>query len=126
MGWWPFSKRQQLTPEQADRCRRRCGMATATLAHCLAANTGDPGVCSSLETQVVHCHAEVVCPELAAAHQRCFQRVVNSKGREPYSACAKEVEAMKKCLRKVGLYPIGRPGAPGVPRSGTSSGRRPG
>lgn len=39
-------------------------------------------VCAFL--QVVHCYAEVACPEAAAAHQRCFQRVVNSQGGEPY------------------------------------------
>ena len=60
--------------------------------------------CSLL--QVIGCHAEVVCPELAKAHVRCFKRAVNSKGRESYAACEKEVEAMRRCLRRHKLYPF--------------------
>ena len=94
-------------------------MAAGTLQHCLAANSGAPSVCSSLEhqvgfspgcvplqcvywqrwpealcvagakplkprhvadtlascapAQVVHCYSEVVCPQQAADHLRCFQ-----------------------------------------------------
>ncbi|PSC74066.1 phosphatidate cytidylyltransferase [Micractinium conductrix] len=112
---WPFSKKPSLTPEQGERCRRRCGLAAGTLAQCLAANADDPSKCSSLEIQVIHCHAEVVRPDLAAEHQRCFQRVVNSRGREPYSACEKQVEAMKKSLRQRARGPATR--AILVPRS---------
>lgn len=56
--------------------------------------------------QVVFCHAEVLCPELARQHQQCFMRVVASKGEEPLSACNVHVEAMKACLRQRGVYPF--------------------
>lgn len=86
--------------------RRKCSLAVQTLRNCRAANADNPAACASLDTQVVHCFAEVVCPDLAAAHQRCFRRVVNSKGREPPSACDKNILAMRRCLKKYGLYPI--------------------
>ncbi|KAI3432769.1 hypothetical protein D9Q98_004309 [Chlorella vulgaris] len=101
----PFSRTETLSPAQADRVKRRCGVAAGTLQQCLAANPTNPDVCSSLETQVVHCQAEVVCMQLAADHQRCFKRVVNSQGTIPFSACDKEVAAMKQCLRRFKLYP---------------------
>ncbi len=56
--------------------------------------------------QTVHCHAEVLCSDLAEAHQRCFRRVVNSKGRETFSACDKEVKAMQKCLKGYAVFPF--------------------
>ena len=56
--------------------------------------------------QVVHCLAEVACPELARQHELCFIRVVNSRGAEPYSACDVHVQKMKKCLGRHGLYPF--------------------
>ena len=38
--------------------------------------------------QVVYCHAEAVCPELAAKYEACFKRVVNSKARWWFSVPA--------------------------------------
>lgn len=102
---WPFSS-AALTPEQKDRCKRKCELAKASLRNCQLANAANPGVCSSLETQVVHCLAEVACPELARQHELCFFRVVNSQGAEPYSACDVHVKKMKTCLRRHGLYPF--------------------
>lgn len=72
-----------------------------------------PGISTSVHFspsnhQVVFCHAEVTCPQLAAAYEECFKRVVNSMGTEPYSACDKQASAMKKCLRRQGLHPIVR------------------
>ncbi|KAI7835886.1 hypothetical protein COHA_010231 [Chlorella ohadii] len=115
---------QPLTQEQRERCHRRCGLALGTLEHCLRSNATNQSICSSLETQVVHCHAEVVCPEAAAEHQKCFQRVVNSKGREPYSACDKQVAAMKKCLQRHGLFPFS-PSSSSVAGGGSFRARRP-
>ena len=140
--------------------RRRCwgwGWAWAAPAVAASGLGGVPqlALASSFQMccllQVVHCHAEVVCPQAAAEHQKCFQvggaaggvavsppaqptcrnrmrtvvqrarmltpepslpplpslqRVVNSKGKEPYSACDKQVAAMKRCLRRHGLYPF--------------------
>ena len=52
------------------------------------------------------CYAEVLCPKVALEHSRCFRRVVNSGGAEPFSACDKQVAAMRRCLRKHGAHPF--------------------
>lgn len=61
---------------------RRCGMATATLAHCLAANKGDPGVCSSLETQASATCARSTCgavPASRSSHARACRAIACCK-----------------------------------------------
>lgn len=52
------------------------------------------------------------------------QRVVNSKGREPYSTCDKQVAAMKKCLQQHGLFPFS-PSSSSVAGGGSFRARRP-
>lgn len=95
-----------LTPVCHSCSCRRCALSLQTLHNCRTANASNPSICNNLETQVVYSHAEVLCPELAAANQRCFRRVVNSKGELPPSTCDKDIEAMKKCLIKYGVYPF--------------------
>jgi hypothetical protein len=81
----------------------------ATLHNCRAANGANPSACASLEAQVVHCHAEALCPAAAADYVRCFKRVVGGAGELQYSACDGQLRAMRKCLRRRGLDPEFKP-----------------
>ena len=52
------------------------------------------------------------CPSNPSAHtysplMLLCRRVVNSRGTEKFEVCEKDVEAMRRCLRRQGLYPFG-------------------
>lgn len=85
---------------------RKCGLGLATLTNCRGANAGNAAACSSLDTQLVFCHAEALCPEVATAYAKCFRRVVNSGGAQKFGECDPHVAAMRKCLQKHDLYPF--------------------
>ncbi|RMZ57236.1 hypothetical protein APUTEX25_004070, partial [Auxenochlorella protothecoides] len=103
---WPFKGEKPLTEEQQARLRRKCGLMVVTLRNCLAANKTRPGTCNNLDTQVVHCYAEVLDPALAAAHEDCFTKAVNSRRDPPYTACQGQAQAMRSALAKRKLYPF--------------------
>ena len=69
----------------------------------MRANASNLEACKNLDAALAHCQAEVLCPALAQEYQRCFVRVVNSKGKEDYRACDTALNAMKRCLRKRGV-----------------------
>lgn len=57
-------------------------------------------------SQVTHCYTEVMDPDLAAKFEACFKKVVNSRGKVPYSTCQPHIEAMQASLRKWKLFPF--------------------
>lgn len=82
-------------------------MAQKTLQNCKSANVENGSVCDALEKQVMYCMVEILNPKIAREYQRCFMRVVNSKGKESYGACDEHVKDMRKCLNKYGIHPVG-------------------
>ena len=78
---------------------------------CMGANKGDASKCTDLETRLVECLAEKVCPEAAEAFKECVMDSF-SLSRKQWStkACDEQVAAMQKCLKRSKLYPLRTPG----------------
>lgn len=74
---------------------------------CVKAYGGVTKNCGVLETAVVQCMAKKICPEAEDAFQKCVAANFSLENESwALDACDKEVAAMKKCLKRFGVYPI--------------------
>jgi hypothetical protein len=93
--------------EELEAVNKRCKPVRKTYDSCVGANKGDASPCITLETRLVECMAEKLCPEAAEAFQNCVMTsfALSNTDWSP-CACDKEAKAMQDSLRKLKLYPI--------------------
>jgi len=93
--------------EELKAVNKRCKPVRKTYDSCVGANKGDATPCATLETRLVECMAEKLCPEAAETFQNCVMTsfALSNTDWSP-SACDKEAKAMQDSLRKLKLYPI--------------------
>ena len=104
MGWWSFGagKAPLVSVEEHEKMQRKCGRTFSALVSCRRANGGDLDNinCKNLQDRYRYCLGSVVCCEEAATYDRCVSRVVNSNGREAFSACDEAMRKIEACLKK--------------------------
>ena len=118
MGWW-FRKPEvdvtspdwQAPPPASTKGEaglgRKCKPYINGLSGCRAANSSDhAAACKNLELKVVTCYAEVMCPEAADEHRRCYTSLYKTGVYKGAGHCLPYEEAMKQCLKRKKLFPV--------------------
>ncbi|WPT11129.1 LOW QUALITY PROTEIN: hypothetical protein PSENEW3n2_00002300 [Picochlorum sp. SENEW3] len=102
MGWWNLGawRAPAVSEEEAGRMQRKCGRTFSALVSCRRANGGDKDNKNCKNLQDRYCLASVVCCEEAATYDSCVRRVVNSKGKEAFSACDGAMRKIEACLKR--------------------------
>jgi hypothetical protein len=96
--------------EEVQRRYKKCAALASAHAHCVRAARRDGGAaavasaCGALETSLLGCLAAQVAPQEAEAHTKCVNKAMSMRGKGP-GACAAEVEAMARVVKKAGLWP---------------------
>ena len=109
MGWFSAV---QLSEVEVTQVLTSCKAKLSALTACQAANAGNTSACRRLEVDVVYCMAERVCKDKAQEFRACFAQQhgdAKYEGRlrtyKDPTACEKQVDAMKSCLKAQSLYP---------------------
>lgn len=76
-------------------------MVEKALVNCYRANPRDKTPCARLFATLVHCQADVVCPDISKEYRECVNRVVSTQ--ESYDACNDILLRMKACLKRKGV-----------------------
>lgn len=96
------------TAEEVQTRYKKCAALASAHSRCVMAANGDgdaaSSACGALETSLLGCLAAQVAPDEASGHTKCVNKAMSVRGRGP-TACAKEVEAMRKAVQKKGLWP---------------------
>lgn len=98
--------------EELERLRASCKNYVTAYKTCKQAYAGDAEKCKNLELGVLTCLSGKVCSKERHAFDTCCNRSHSSSTREgrmrvyiPSDNCEKEVQAMRKCLRRRNVWP---------------------
>ena len=93
--------------EDKKALERSCRAPRQAYDSCVRANRGDVRLCGQLETRLVECLAEKLCPAEVDKFHTCVMTSFSDENKEWLpSACDTEVHAMQKCLKKIKMFPF--------------------
>lgn len=99
--WYFYADEEQL------KVKKKCKIQQYAYDACLSANNGQQEHCKQLGTMFAECLTDKTDPEVAQTFRNCVQESFGLDVKEwSTNACDKEVEAMQKSLKKVGLFPL--------------------
>ena len=64
------------------------------------------GACPCVQIRLLEQYSELAAPAEAEAYQACYTKAISNEHREVLDDCAQQVAAMKKALKRVGLFPF--------------------
>ena len=106
---WPFTRRRTDDTHAvcedtviARKLKSNCKNIESSLNSCLKANRTHPERCQGLRSQLVHCQANVLCPEVAKLYDQCMlievNRAVRTHDSVDQNACSNVLDKMERCL----------------------------
>ena len=108
--WWPFTRRRKGDDPRAPcedtvisrKLKSNCKNVASSLNACLKANRNHPERCEGLRSQLLHCQANVLCPDLAKVYDQCVlievNRAVRTHDAVDQNACANVMDKIERCL----------------------------
>jgi hypothetical protein len=98
--------------EELNSLAQSCKLVLTAYNACLKANELDKKQCQNLEHLLIDCAAKKTCPAQHKEYVKCIEvshRNATQEGRlriyKTSEACQTELELMKKCLRRIRLWP---------------------
>lgn len=82
---------------------RRCTSVRKALEACTRANPSTPSVCDGLDEQLVTCLGEILSPQRAAEHARCYHAVANGVEHKGRRDCQREATRLRAAVRSFNI-----------------------
>lgn len=73
------------------------------LAACLRSNPEAPAVCNGLDEHLVTCLGEILAPQRAEEHARCYNAVANGTSYQGRRDCQREAKRLRAAVRGFNL-----------------------
>lgn len=86
-------------PTQRTRQLRRCTSVRKALAACVRSNPLDPQVCDGLSEQLITCLGEILAPQRAEEHARCYFAVGNGVAYQGRQDCQREAKRLRAAVQ---------------------------
>lgn len=107
---WIWPRPDELSEQEKETAVRKCKPQYMAYGACRQANPENPtAACKNLETTLVVCFGDKLCPEESRKHTQCMTKYMAdwfSRGHWPSVTCDKEVDEIKGCLRRYKMYPL--------------------